>query len=31
MYLLVKKNGNKYWRINYRLRGKYKTLSLGVL
>jgi len=30
MYLLVKKHGNKYWRINYRFRGKHKTLSLGV-
>lgn len=30
MYLLVKKNGYKYWRIDYRFRGKRKTLSLGV-
>ena len=30
MYLLVKKNGHKYWRIDYRFRGKRKTLSLGV-
>lgn len=30
MYLLVKKNGNKYWRLDYRFRGKRKTLALGV-
>ena len=30
MYLLVKKNGHKYWRIDYHFRGKRKTLSLGV-
>lgn len=29
MYLLIKKNGYKYWRIDYRFRGKRKTLSLG--
>lgn len=28
--LLVKKNGAKYWRFNYRFRGKQKTLALGV-
>ena len=30
MYLLVKKNGHKYWRLDYRFRGKRKTLALGV-
>ena len=30
MYLLVKKNGSKYWRLDYRFRGKRKTLALGV-
>ena len=30
MYLLVKKNGHKYWRLDDRFRGKRKTLVLGV-
>ncbi len=30
MYLLVKKNGHKYWRLDYRFHGKRKTLALGV-
>jgi len=30
MYLLVKPSGGKYWRMNYRFAGKYKTLALGV-
>ncbi len=30
MYLLVKKNGSKYWRMDYRYLGKRKTLALGV-
>ena len=30
MYLLVKKNGSKYWRLDYRFRDRRKTLSLGV-
>ena len=30
MYLLVHKNGSKYWRMDYRLNGKRKTLALGV-
>ena len=30
MYLLVKQNGNKYWRLDYRFRGKRNTLALGV-
>ena len=30
MYLLIQKNGRKYWRLDYRFRGKRKTLALGV-
>lgn len=30
MYLLVKPDGGKYWRMNYRFDGKQKTLSFGV-
>ncbi|WP_299772395.1 tyrosine-type recombinase/integrase [uncultured Pseudoteredinibacter sp.] len=30
MYLLVKKGGQKYWRLDYRFHGKRKTLALGV-
>ncbi len=30
LYVLVKKNGTKYWRLKYRLNGKEKTLALGV-
>lgn len=29
LYLLVKKNGGKYWRFDYRFRDKRKTLALG--
>lgn len=29
--LLVKTNGQKYWRLKYRFAGKQKTLALGVL
>ena len=29
LYLLVKATG-KYWRMNYRLAGKQKTLAIGV-
>lgn len=29
-YLLVKPNGTKAWRFNYRYTGKQKTLALGV-
>lgn len=29
MYLLVHTNGSKYWRMDYRLDGKRKTLALG--
>jgi hypothetical protein len=30
MFLLVKKNGSKYWRLKYRYEGKEKMLALGV-
>ncbi|MEH6552425.1 MAG: integrase arm-type DNA-binding domain-containing protein [Pseudomonadales bacterium] len=30
MFLLIKKNGGKYWRLKYRLAGKEKLLALGV-
>lgn len=30
MYLLVNKDGSKYWRFDYRHLGKRKTLALGV-
>jgi integrase len=30
LYLLVKKNGSKYWRMKYRFLGKEKTYSIGV-
>ncbi len=30
LYLLVKKNGGKYWRFKYRFKGKEKLLALGV-
>jgi hypothetical protein len=30
LYLLVTPNGGRYWRYNYRFRGKYNTLALGV-
>jgi hypothetical protein len=30
MYLLVHKNGSKYFRMDYRFGGKRKTLALGV-
>ena len=29
LYLLVKEV-NKYWRMNYRFAGKYKTLAIGI-
>jgi len=29
LYLLIKPNGSKYWRFDYRFAGKRKTLSLG--
>ena len=30
MYLLVHKNGSKFWRLDFRLNGKRKTLAIGV-
>ncbi len=30
MYLLVTKNGARYWRFDYRFNGKRRTLALGV-
>ena len=30
LYLLVKKNGGKYWRMKYRYGGKEKLLAIGV-
>ncbi|MFT7561971.1 MAG: hypothetical protein ACI93R_003905 [Flavobacteriales bacterium] len=30
MYLLIKKNGSKYRCLDYRFRGKRKTLAIGV-
>ncbi|HFP7858218.1 DUF4102 domain-containing protein [Morganella morganii subsp. morganii] len=30
LYLLVKPNGAKYWRMKYRIDGKEKSLSFGV-
>ena len=29
LYLLINPNGNKLFRVNYRMHGKQKTLSLG--
>ena len=30
LYLLVKTNGGKYWRLKYRIDGKEKLMALGV-
>ena len=30
LFLLVKSNGAKYWRLKYRIEGKEKLLALGV-
>lgn len=30
LYLLVNSDGRRYWRFNYRFRGKQKTLAFGV-
>jgi len=30
LYLLVKANGSKYWRLRYRFDGREKLLALGV-
>ena len=29
LYLLISKNGGKWWRFDYRFGGKRKTLSMG--
>lgn len=31
LYLLVKVNGNRFWRLKYRIGGKEKCLSIGTL
>jgi len=30
LFVLVKVNGSKYWRLKYRFAGKEKTMALGV-
>lgn len=30
LYLLVTPQGGRYWRLNYRHSGRYKTMALGV-
>ena len=30
LYLLVRPDGRRYWRLNYRFVGRQKTLALGV-
>ena len=30
LFVLVKTNGSKYWRLKYRFNSKEKTLALGV-
>lgn len=30
LYLQVEPSGGRYWRFNYRLHGRQKTLALGV-
>jgi len=30
MYLLVKPDGARYWRFDYRFAGKRRTLALGI-
>lgn len=29
LYLLVKPNGSKLWRLDYKFNGKRRTLALG--
>ncbi|MGR9117643.1 MAG: Arm DNA-binding domain-containing protein [Gammaproteobacteria bacterium] len=29
LYLLIAKNGGKWWRFDYRFDGNRKTLSMG--
>jgi integrase len=30
MYLLIKPNGGRYWRLDFTLHGRRKTLALGI-
>ncbi len=30
LYLLVKPDGGRYWRLDYRIHEKRKTLAVGV-
>ena len=30
LYLLIKPNGGKYWRLDYAIDSKRKTLAIGV-
>lgn len=30
LHLLIATTGQRYWRLNYRFEGKYRTLALGV-
>jgi hypothetical protein len=30
LYLLIKPNGSKYWRLKYRIAGQEKKLAIGV-
>lgn len=30
LYLQVDPSGGRYWRFNYRINGKQKTLALGI-
>lgn len=30
LFLLITPKGRRYWRYQYRYRGKFKTLALGV-
>ena len=31
MFLLIKSDGSKYWRLKYNYAGKEKLIALGVL
>ena len=31
LYILVQPNGAKYWRLKYRVSGKEKLLSIGLI
>jgi hypothetical protein len=30
LYVIIKTNGAKWWRFDYTIKGKRKTLSIGV-